>query len=129
MIPTVLAVDDDRQALAFVARPDWHVIIADDRVKAISLAESVGRLDFVTADYNMPGMTRDEMVVRIRHVWPHVEVPHRTSCGPPDGRTHVSGLLTSPVTARQLHEVVVMLMSAPTQKEEPDDGDDERIDE
>jgi hypothetical protein len=36
MFPTVFAVDDDRHGLAFVARPDCQVIIADDRVRAIA---------------------------------------------------------------------------------------------
>lgn len=84
MIPTVLAVDDDRHGLAFVARPDCQVLIADDRVRAITLAENVDRLDFVTANYNMPGMTRDEIAVRI------------CTSG------HIEGALNEPPMARQL---------------------------
>jgi hypothetical protein len=55
MIPTVFAVDDDRHGLAFVARPDCQVIIANDRVRAITVAENVDRLDFMTANYNGSG--------------------------------------------------------------------------
>jgi CheY-like chemotaxis protein len=115
MIPTVLAVDDDRQVLAFVARvlhPNCHVIVADDPMKAITLAENVSRLDLVIADYNMPGMTGDEVIVRIRQVWPHVEVLYLTGYAAAvltDQRAS-QVCLVKPVTAHQLREVVAMLL-------------------
>jgi hypothetical protein len=46
---------DDGYGLALVARPDCQVIIANDRLRAITLAENVDRLDFVTANYNRSG--------------------------------------------------------------------------
>jgi DNA-binding NtrC family response regulator len=133
MIPTVLAVDDDQRMLEFVARvlhPDCHVIIADDPVKAITLAESIGRLDLVIADYAMPHLTGDEMVAQIRRIWPRVEVLYLTGNRPAvlaDERpSQVS--LAKPVTARQLREVVAM-MFADKQREERHDDERDRSDE
>ena len=67
----------------------------------------------MTANHNMPGMTRDEMVV----------------CMCTSGHTSKVRLMGPRRPASFASRSGCVVMSAAIQKEELDDGDDERIDE
>jgi CheY-like chemotaxis protein len=115
MTRCVLAVDDDRQVLNFVARvlrPEFQVVTADDPFEAMALAKKLDHLDLVIADYAMPLMNGDEMVALIRQIWPRVEVLYLT--GHPEAELDddrpAQVCLDKPVTPLLLRTMVAMLL-------------------
>jgi CheY-like chemotaxis protein len=72
MTGTVLVVDDDpdtRDVLALaLSMEGYNVRVAESRLAAVSMLS--GELGAVLLDYNMPGMTPGEFVLRVRQSYP-----------------------------------------------------------
>lgn len=77
-MPTILAVDDSpsmREMLAAVLRgAGYHVIEAEDGVKALALAEAYA-IDVVLTDHNMPNMDGLSLVKNLRGLASYRETP------------------------------------------------------
>lgn len=71
----ILAVDDDSSVLRLLTRalPDYEVTVAQDAGEAW-LAARRGKPDLLIADYMMPSIFGDELVARLRAIWPDLRV-------------------------------------------------------
>lgn len=81
-LPTVLVVDDE-EAIRQVARrvlegEGYHVTEASNGLDAIALLERGAPLDLLMADLDMPELSGDEMVRRIRATRPDLRVLYVT---------------------------------------------------
>src|SRR5687768_2593554 len=76
---TILVAEDDeaiRPVLRRVLqRSGYTVLVASDGQEAIAIAERhVGAIDLVITDLMMPGMTGDELIARLKTLYPSVRV-------------------------------------------------------
>ncbi len=71
----ILAVDDDSGVLRLLAHAlsDYEVSVAQDAAEAW-LAARHGKPDLLITDYLMPSMFGDELIARLRGVWPDLKV-------------------------------------------------------
>ena len=70
----ILVVDDDQDVLRLVsiALSDYNVTVAHDAHEA-RLAAQIARPDLLITDYMMPAMLGDELIGRLRHLWPDLK--------------------------------------------------------
>ena len=72
---TVLIVDDSRMSRMMVTaivkkeHPEWAIIEAEHGDDAISKAEGTD-IDMMILDYNMPGMSGEELASKLRDIYP-----------------------------------------------------------
>ena len=81
--PTVLVVDDERgprESLRMILSPAHNVLVAPDGTEALELLRQ-HRVDLVTLDLNMPGMSGSDAMQAIHDEFPQVEIVIVTGCG------------------------------------------------
>lgn len=76
----LLIVDDARLARLMIrgfasrVRPDVTVMEAADGAQALEMLQNIPSLDYVTVDYNMPGMNGLDLAVILQHRYPGARV-------------------------------------------------------
>jgi CheY-like chemotaxis protein len=72
----ILIVDDDRSALDVVMRAlaGYRLHFARDPDEALAIAGKLVALDLLVTDYMMPSMMGDELIARLRDIWPTLNV-------------------------------------------------------
>jgi len=81
--PTILVVDDERgprESLRMILAPQHNVLVAPDGAEALELMRRQ-RVDVLTLDLNMPGMSGEEMMQAVHDEFPHTEIVVVTGCG------------------------------------------------
>jgi DNA-binding NtrC family response regulator len=82
---TILVVDDEmgpRESLRMILKPYYEVHIASDGKEALNVLRQV-KIDLVTLDLKMPGLSGLDMLREIRRFFPDVEVVIITAYGSP----------------------------------------------
>jgi CheY-like chemotaxis protein len=116
---TVLVVDDDPAMLEVLSRilrrEHFDLLTATDGNDALAKARSAGNLALLVTDYDMPGLTGNELADRVREMYPDVKILFQSgfsdllfteegSLG--DG----TAFLRKPFTARGLREAARMVL-------------------
>src|SRR5512145_2560027 len=80
---TILVVDDElgpRESLRMILKPSYEVLTAESGVRALALIQS-SRVDVVTLDLKMPGLSGTEVMEAIKGIDPRIEVVIITGYG------------------------------------------------
>lgn len=116
---SVLVVDDDPAMLEVLSRilrrEHFDIATAGDGAEALEKAEAATSLDLLVTDYDMPGVTGNELADGVREMYPDVKILFQSgfsdllfteegSLG--DG----TAFLRKPFTARGLREAARMVM-------------------
>lgn len=76
--PLILIVEDEepvrQTARRILETADYEVLEAENGLKGIAALEANARVDLLVADIDMPELTGDEMVRRVRARHPHLKV-------------------------------------------------------
>ena len=118
---TVLVVDDEemvrRIAQASLEIRGYRVLLANNGLEAIQIAESHPEIEIVLLDLTMPVMSGEEAIDRIAAARPDARVIVSTGYGQREtaarfSRKHVHGFLHKPYTSRQLTEKIESVLNA-----------------
>jgi CheY-like chemotaxis protein len=75
---TVLVVDDDPAMLEVLSRilrrENYDLLTASDGATALEKARSTASLALLVTDYDMPGLTGNELADRVRELYPEVKI-------------------------------------------------------
>lgn len=116
---TVLVVDDDPAMLEVLSRilrrEHYDLLTAGDGAEALEKARTVSALDLLVTDYDMPGLTGNELADRVREMYPDVKILFQSGFSDllftdegnlEDG----TAFLRKPFTARGLREAARMVL-------------------
>jgi putative nucleotidyltransferase with HDIG domain len=81
--PTILVVDDERgprESLRMILAGAHNVLVAPDGAEALELLRRQ-RIDVLTLDLNMPGMSGEEVMQAVHNEFPQTEIVVVTGCG------------------------------------------------
>ena len=72
----ILVVDDDSSVLQLLARvlPDYDLALARGGDEACTVVGRFGKPDLLITDYLMPTLFGDELIGRLRRLWPELKV-------------------------------------------------------
>ena len=81
---TVLLAEDEptlRQMLAFVLQAQgYHLIVAEDGRQALELAKSIGRIDVLLSDIQMPGLADPDVAQELLRSRPDLKIVLMSGC-------------------------------------------------
>ncbi len=83
---TILIVDDEmgpRESLRMILKPHYEIFTATDGKEALSVLRQQVKIDVVTLDLKMPGLSGLDTLREIRRFYPDVEVIVITAYGSP----------------------------------------------
>jgi CheY-like chemotaxis protein len=116
---TVLVVDDDPAMLEVLTRilrrEHYDLLTASDGAEALEKARSAADLALLVTDYDMPGLTGNELADRVRETYPDVKILFQSGFSDllfTEEGTLGDGIafLRKPFTARGLREAARMVL-------------------
>jgi CheY-like chemotaxis protein len=116
---TVMVVDDDPAMLEVLSRilrrENYELVAASDGADALEKAKSAAGLALLVTDYDMPGLTGNELADRIRELYPDVKILFQSGFSDllftEDGSLGDGvAFLRKPFTARGLREAARMAL-------------------
>jgi CheY-like chemotaxis protein len=116
---TVLVVDDDPAMLEVLTRilrrEHYDLLTADDGADALEKARTANNLALLVTDYDMPGLTGNELADRVREMFPDVKILFQSGFSDllfSEEGTLGDGIafLRKPFTARGLREAARMVL-------------------
>ncbi len=84
---TILIVDDEmgpRESLRMILKPHYETFTANNGKEALAILRQQGKIDVVTLDLKMPGLSGLDTLREIRRFYPEVEVVVITAYGSPE---------------------------------------------
>jgi CheY-like chemotaxis protein len=116
---TVLVVDDDPAMLEVLTRilrrERFDLVSAGDGAEALEKAKAAGTIALLVTDYDMPGLTGNELADRVRELYPDVKILFQSGFSDllftEEGNLGDGiAFLRKPFTARGLREAARMVM-------------------
>lgn len=116
---TVLVVDDDPAMLEVLTRilrrEHFDLVPANDGAEALEKAKAAGDVALLVTDYDMPGLTGNELADRVREMYPDVKILFQSGFSDllftEEGNLGDGiAFLRKPFTARGLREATRMVM-------------------
>jgi CheY-like chemotaxis protein len=116
---TVLIVDDDPAMLEVLTRilrrENYDLLTASDGAEALEKAQTAKDLALLVTDYDMPGLTGNELADHVREIYPDVKILFQSGFSDllftEDGSFGEGvAFLRKPFTARSLREAARMVM-------------------